>query len=494
MADSFDCDLLIVGGGPTGVTLGLLAAQNGLKVIICEKEEDIYPLPRAAHVDHEVMRIFQSVGAAEAIMETSRQTTHYDFLTADRQILLRFEGADRIGAGGWPAANMIHQPSVERALRDRLVEYPGVELRSSWQFESFAEDSDGITAEFATDGGVQSLTCKWLVGADGARSPVRNAAGIECDDLNFDELWLVVDAIVHDYSRLPPVNLQICDPQRPTTCVLMGNGRHRWEFMVKPGETAADVLDDQFIEELLDPWNVAGAITLERKVVYRFNAKVAQAWRKGRVLLAGDAAHQTPPFAGQGMCAGIRDAANLAWKLGRIVRGQATPDILDTYQTEREPHVRATIGMAMMMGQTVCITDPAAAAERDRAMLEARAAGQSPDGDVTWPAITNGMIFSGSPEAGGYFPQFLNEEGARLDDILGEGEWLFGDTKDAVPTDGLRHFPLDCDIVRPFAKMLSDWLDEKGVRAVLVRPDRHIFGTGSATILAKAWVVETKIL
>ena len=121
MADSFDCDLLIVGGGPTGVTLGLLAAQNGLKVIICEKEADIYPLPRAAHVDHEVMRIFQSVGAAEAIMETSRQTTHYDFLTADRQILLRFEGADRIGAGGWPAANMIHQPSVERALRDRLV-------------------------------------------------------------------------------------------------------------------------------------------------------------------------------------------------------------------------------------------------------------------------------------------------------------------------------------------------------------------------------------
>lgn len=487
MADTFDCDLIVVGGGPTGVTLGLLAAQSGLKVIICEKEAEIYPLPRAAHIDHEVMRVFQGLGAADAIMVTSRQTTHYDFLTADGQILLRFEGSDRIGAGGWPAANMIHQPSVERVLRDRLADYPGVELRSGWQFEGFSENADSITAMFDTADGARTLRSRWLVGADGARSPVRCAAGITFDDLNFDEPWLVVDAIVHDFSRLPQVNLQICDPERPTTCVLMGNGRHRWEFMVKPGETAEQVLDDDFVAQLLEPWNVDGAITIERKVVYRFNAKVAQQWRKGRVLLAGDAAHQTPPFAGQGMCAGIRDAANLAWKLGYVVHHKAASEILDTYQSEREPHVRATIGMAMMMGQTVCIIDPVAAAERDRAMLAARAAGQSPDGDVSWPPITDGMILAGTPAAGGYFPQFLSEQGERLDDILGDSAWLLGEADDAAPNAILRKVALDAEPIRPFASSLSAWLEEKGVSAVLVRPDRQIFGTGNADELSNAW-------
>lgn len=488
MERDFDCDLLIIGGGPTGVTLGLLAAQNGLHVIICEREADIYPLPRAVHIDHEVMRIFQGVGVADAIMATSRQTSHYDFLTADRQILLRFEGSDRIGAGGWPAANMIHQPSVERALRDRLTEQPNVELRSNWQFDGFTEDASGIAADFTTAGGTDQLRSQWLVGADGARSPVRNAAGIIFDDLNFDEPWLVVDAIVHDFSRLPAVNLQICDPERPTTCVLTGNGRHRWEFMIKPGETAEQVLDDAFVARLLEPWNVDGAITIERKAVYRFNAKIAQQWRKGRAFLAGDAAHQTPPFAGQGMCAGIRDAANLGWKLGRVVQGRAPPQILDSYQTEREPHVRATIGMAMMMGHTVCITCPDAAAERDRAMLEARAAGQSPDGDVKWPPIADGLILAGTLGAGEYFPQFVSRQGTKLDDILGHGAWMLSETGAGIaPKASVHHIALDNELIRPFADDLSRWLNENGVRSVLVRPDRHIFGTGNAADLSAAW-------
>ena len=488
MAEEFDCDLLIIGGGPTGVTLGLLAAQNDLKTIICEKEADIYPLPRAAHIDHEVMRIFQGIGAAGAIMKNSRQTTHYDFLTADGQILLRFEGSDRIGAGGWPAANMIHQPSVERVLRDRLSEHERVELRANWQFDAYREEADHIVASFTTPDGQRTLRSQWLVGADGARSPAREAAAILFDDLNFDEPWLVVDAIVHDFSRLPAVNLQICDPDRPTTCVLMGEGRHRWEFIVKPGETAEQVLDDGFIARLLEPWDVDGAITIERKVVYRFNAKIAAHWRKSRVLLAGDAAHQTPPFAGQGMCAGIRDAANLGWKLGLVKNGKAAPDILDSYQTEREPHVRATIGMAMMMGQTVCITDQAAAAERDRAMLQARATGQSPDGSVAWPPISDGFILANTRGAGEYFPQFISDKNVKMDDVLGHGPCLFGADQDDVK-DGVRHIALNSDLIKPFANALSGWLQSNGVSAVLVRPDRYIFGTGIAADLAMAWAV-----
>lgn len=482
-----DCDVLIVGGGPTGITLALIAAMHGARVIVCEKEAQIYPLPRAAHIDHEVMRIFQSVGAAGRIAATSRTTTHYDFLTADGQVLLRFEGSDQIGPGGWPAANMIHQPSLEQALRDRLADNPDIDLLTEWTFRDFEERRDGVAAEFETPDGIRRVTARYLVGADGTRSPVRKAAGIGLNDLRFDEPWLVIDVIVDDFERLPKTNLQICDPVRPTTCVLMGEGRHRWEFMLLPGETPEQALDDTFIKTLLAPWDVEGAVTLERKAVYRFNARIAEAWRKGRILLAGDAAHQTPPFAGQGLCAGARDAANLGWKLGMIACGQASDALLDTYQPEREPHARATIGMAIMMGRTVCMTDPAAAAERNKAMLAARASGRSPDGRVSFPGISVGAVLHDTPGAGEYFPQFLKTEGCeRSDDRLADGPWLICRTQMDASL-GIPATSLESEIVAGFAPALEAWLDHHKAEAVLVRPDRYVFGTGSPSALMAAW-------
>ena len=484
----FDCDVLIVGGGPTGVTLALIAARHGASVIVCEREAEIYPLPRAAHVDHEVMRIFQSVGAADAIAATSRTTTHYDFLTASGEILLRFEGADRVGPGGWPSANMIHQPSVERVLRGELERTPQAELRSEWRFTALHQEAGGVSATFETPNGQRTLRSRWLVGADGTRSPVRAAAGIELDDLQFDEPWLVIDTIVHDFDRLPPVNLQICDPARPTTCVLMGEGRHRWEFMMLPGETAEQIMDDAFVAALLKPWNVDGAVTLERKAVYRFNARVAKDWRKGQVLLAGDAAHQTPPFAGQGKCAGIRDAANLGWKLSMIAQGAADDALLDSYQVEREPHVRATIALAVMMGQTVCITDPVAAEARNQQMLAARAAGQSPDGAVEFPPLATGCMLGGTAGAGSYFPQFMAAEGERIDDALGEQAWLIGTITPGIAAPaGVSLVSLDAAPLAPWRKAAAQWLTERGAEAVLVRPDRYVFGTGDAASLLSAW-------
>lgn len=437
------------------------------------------------------MRIFQSVGAADPIAATSRCSERYDFLTADGQILLRFEGADQIGPGGWPGANMIHQPSLERALRDELASQPRLELRSRWAFTGYEEQGDHIVASFETPDGPQVLTASYLVGADGTRSPVRTAAGIGMVDLEFDEPWLVIDAIVHDYERLPKVNLQICDPARPTTCVLMGEGRHRWEFMIRPEETPEQVLGDDFIEKLLEPWSVKGAVTLERKAVYRSNARIAKDWRKGRVLLAGDAAHQTPPFAGQGLCAGARDAANLGWKLGMIAAGQASESLLDAYQGEREPHVRAMIGMAMMMGKTVCITDPVAASIRDEQMLAARAAGQSPDGRIEAPGLQTGIKLGGSPATGSYFPQLPGLSGhSRLDDLLGPGAWLIA--RSAVPApDGVISASLEDDRLSGFAAALKDWLTGHQAEAVLVRPDRYVFGTGTPAELLAAWSGQT---
>lgn len=489
MGAALACDVLIVGGGPTGVTLGLLLARSDVRTVVIDKAAEIYPLPRAAHIDHETIRTFQSLGLADAIAATCRLSERYDFQNAGGETLMRFEGIDQIGPGGWPVGNMIHQPSIEFILRDSARNQTDFELKTSWRYVSHEENGDGICATISTPGGEVTVRARYLIGADGARSAVREAAGIELDDLQFDEEWLVIDTIVHDCERLPKASLQICDPARPTTCAPMGSGRHRWEFMLKPGETAEQVLDDAFIADLLKTWNIDGAATLERKAVYRFNAKVARTWKKGRILLAGDAAHLTPPFAGQGLCAGIRDAANLAWKLAAIVREESPDHLLDTYQTEREPHARELIQFAIMMGRVVCISDPEAAKARDAQMLAARAAGAPSRGAPSMPAIGGGCVVEGAAEAGKYFPQPVvpGKDVLRLDDTLGPCAWLISCNAASASTQGLRHVSLDDPILAPFGDTLERWLSRNGAEAVLVRPDRYIFGTGKAVELARAW-------
>jgi len=488
MSASFDCDVLVVGGGPTGITLGLLLARGGVKTLVIDKAADVYPMPRAAHVDHEIMRIFQELGVADKIATTCRTASRYDFLNAKADILLRFEGMDRIGPGGWPASNMIHQPSIEAILRDAAKKQSELELCVQWNWTSCRSEDGAVISTVTTPEGQRHVRSRFLVGADGARSPVRAAAGIEMDDLGFDEQGLVIDTLVHDQERLPKVNLQICDTERPTTCVVMGSGRHRWEFMLRPHETVDQMMDDDVVAQLLKPWNVAGAVTLERKAVYRFNAMVAKTWRQGRFFLAGDAAHLTPPFAGQGMCAGIRDAANLAWKLIAVSKG-ANEAILDTYQSEREAHVRPIISLAMMMGRTVCIADPIAAKARDEQMLAARAAGSSPDGAVSNPPLGTGFLMAGSPEAGSYFPQFITDQNKRLDDGLCSGAWLITrlPSKSSNAVHDLQAVALDDPRLDPFRPQLEAWLAKRGAQAVLVRPDRYVFGMGTPDVLEQTW-------
>ena len=485
MTETRTCDVLVVGAGPTGSTLALLLAKRGVKVVIADRAADIYQLPRAAHIDSEALRIFQSLQIAAPIAASCRQAPRYDFINAKGDVLLRFDGADRIGPGGWPASNMIHQPSIERVLRQAVIPSDTIDLRTSWRLVALAQDRE-IRATFAAPDGEETVIARFVVGADGARSAVRELSGIAVDDLQFDEPWLVVDAIVNDAARLPAINLQICDPARPTTCVLMGEGRHRWEFMLKPGETAEAVSEPAFVAALLRPWNVEAAISIERTAVYRFNAHVASAWRRGRVLLAGDAAHLMPPFAGQGMCSGLRDAANLAWKLAAILGGEADEGrMLDSYQQEREPHVRAIIGLAMMMGRTVCLLDPQAAAERDTQMLAARAASGAGPQAGNWPPFAAGGILAGSAGAGSYFPQPVASD-SRLDDVLGAGAWLIART-DVPQLAGMRAVALDNAMLAPFRDILANWLDERAAAAVLVRPDRYVFGTGEPETLVAAW-------
>lgn len=484
-----DADVLIVGAGPVGAAAALAIAAEGASVRLVDQSVGVYPLPRAAHIDHETVRILQGLGVADAVMRVSKPVSRYDFLTADRRLLMRFgRDGERGSPSGWPPSNMIHQPSVEAALRAQIASTPAIRVDEGWRLADFDDHGDGVEARFETAGGPRTCSAQWLVGCDGARSRVRDIIRAGIDDLGFDEPWLVVDVIVRDASRLPDANLQICDPARPTTCVHMGSGRHRWEFMLLPGETEDEMQQPERVTELLEPWNVGGAVEIERTAVYRFHALVARRWRVGRAILAGDSAHQTPPFAGQGLCSGVRDAANLAWKLGAVLRGAAPAALLDTYQSEREPHVRALIGLAVMMGRTVCVTDPAAAAARDAAWLAGSAAPAPAPGPEPGP----GCFAPGAPGSRRLFPQPVAEtpDGTvRLDDRLGPGPWLIArrlPNGERGP-DGLARYGLDAPRLAPFRDALSAWFDDHAADAVLVRPDRYVFGEGDASVLEAAW-------
>jgi len=486
--EDFDCDVLVVGLGPVGAAVAALLVRQGVRVIAIDRDTVVYPLPRAVHFDHEIMRLFQHLGVAEAVGEQARPVPAYEFRNGDGQLLMRLPPAPATPSG-WASGYMFHQPSLEEALRGLLAASPLAEVRLGTKLTGLAQDADGVSADLIGSDGPSRVRARWLIGCDGASSAVREAIGGRLSDYQFDEPWLVVDVTAQPGARLPDVNLQVCDPKRPTTCVLGGPGRHRWEFMLLPGETPEAMLRDGVVEALIAPWD-CGPLTIERKAVYRFHGLVADRWREGRVLLAGDSAHQTPPFAGQGMCSGLRDAANLAWKLKAVLDGAAGEALLDSYQAEREPNVRGYIELAIGMGRMVCTLDPAAAAARDAQMLARLDAGAPPLPPLRPAPMTDGCVLPGAPGAGELFPQPGSAE-YRLDDVLEatapNGAWLIG--REALPAApaGVLALGLDVPTLVPFRADLTAWLDAHGVEAVLVRPDRYVFGAGSPSVLLEAW-------
>ncbi|HEY2070357.1 MAG TPA: bifunctional 3-(3-hydroxy-phenyl)propionate/3-hydroxycinnamic acid hydroxylase [Rhizomicrobium sp.] len=480
-----DCDVLVVGLGPVGAALAALLGQRGIKTIAIDRDTAIYPLPRAVHFDHEIMRLFQALGVAEQVQQSARDLPAYEFRAANGDLLMRLDPSPDT-ASGWGSGYMFHQPSLEIALRDILARLPNVGVMLGSQFDGLSQDDNGVTA---TVDGATTIRARYLVGCDGASSGVRAAMQSGLVDYQFDEPWLVVDTRTSPTSHMPEVNLQICDPARPTTCVLGGPGRHRWEFMLLPGETPESMLGNDVIEGLLASWD-CGPLEIERKAVYRFHGLVADRWRDGRVLLAGDSAHQMPPFAGQGMCSGLRDAANLAWKLDAVLNGNASDGLLDTYQCEREPHVRALIELAIGMGRVVCTLDRDAATARDAGMLASRAAGAPALPPLQSKPLVSDCILAGSPSAGTLFPQPTEGHGVqrlRMDDVLGGGTWLITRQAFEATRDGLQIIDIASKPMAPFRAALDKWLNDHGAEAVLVRPDRYVFGTGEPASLIAAW-------
>lgn len=483
-------DVAVIGCGPVGAMAANLLGRQGLSVIVLEKELEHYPLPRAVHLDHEMMRLFQTAGVIDRVEPDMVATDGHLHIGADHGVIRYMGTVGKPKPFGWSNDYFFYQPEFEAHLRDAFAGNGRIGLLLGAEFASLDQDADGVTVRYAQDGTQRHLTARWVIAADGSRSPVRKALGVKLDDLDFEEPWLVVDAEVEGPVTFPALtgvpegadlqrlSVMMCDPARPATIVPGRRNHRRWEFMLLPHEDDAEMMREDNVAALVGAWMKDVPHTITRAATYRFHGLVAERWQVGRVFLTGDAAHQTPPFFGQGMCHGLRDVANLAWKMAAIVNDGADESILATYQPERDPHVRGVIGAAVAAGRYICELDREKAAARDAAIRAQSAQKQGETAADLIPAISTGFIAPGSPAAGTRFIQPILTDGRKLDDLTGQGWRLF--VRGAASDGAIAAADLPDD------GAVLGWLDARGVDAVLVRPDHYVFGSGNAADLLAA--------
>lgn len=430
MTDAIDYEVIVVGAGPVGMTLAALLAQSGRTVRIIDRFDSLYGQPRAAHFDDEIARIFAGIGLADRLATFSQPSNEYEWKDADGNLLLSFDFT-QLGQSGWPQSNAFTQQRLEAELEALIRTLATVTLSRGEQALSIQDGEHAVMVD--TDGthGKRRFSAQYVVGCDGTNSFVRTQMDVSTTDLGFFYDWLICDVVTNEERTWYPTNLQICDPIRPTSVLCGGPGRRRWEFMRMPNETIVELNDPDTAWRLLEPWNIRRDNSrLERLAVYTFQAQWVDNWRQGHVLLAGDAAHQMPPFAGQGMCSGIRDAANLAWKLNLVLTNVAADDLLDTYSSERLAHVQNAIGMSIELGKVICELDPDRVVERN---IHLRSVGPRPEdalGPVPVAALGKGVVLSdkdGSPVRPAGLLSFqgvvtgIDGRQARLDQIVGSG-------------------------------------------------------------------------
>ena len=340
--------VVIVGAGPTGLTLAHLLGLYGVRTLLIERHSSTVGEPRAVSIDDESLRTLQNAGVIDAVLPDVVQSYGVHYHAWNGRVFARILPTSR--EYGYPKRSAFRQPLLEATLCRELARRPAVEVRFAHELQSLQANDAGVRVRVAHAGGTEEISCDWLIGCDGGRSTVRELLGIVLGGETFAERWLIVDML----ERTTPFRhtRTYCDPVRPTIRLPGPHGALRYEFMLHDHEQADEVLDEARIRAWMAAREPADAhLPIVRKVVYTFHARIAPRWRDGRVLLAGDAAHLTPPFAGQGMNSGVRDAFNLAWKLAAVVQGHAGPGLIDSYEQERAPHAWSLIRMALTIGR-----------------------------------------------------------------------------------------------------------------------------------------------
>jgi len=472
-----DYDVAIIGYGPAGATLAHLLGQCGLSVLVLERESAAYHLPRAVHFDAEVMRVLQWIGVAEQIEPLTALHPGMRFVSPEGKLLLDWPRPQGTGPQGWRANYRFHQPDLERLLREGLADRPTVTVRP--RCEAFLVEDQGEDVEIRFEdmscGKIERVRAKYVVGCDGARSLVRRFIETGMEDYGFHERWLVVDVILNaEKPELGDHSIQYCVPERPATYVRGPGPRRRWEITVRPGEDAAEISRPERVWELLSDWLTPEEADLERTAVYVFHSLVAEDWRRGRLLLAGDACHQTPPFMGQGMCAGTRDVANLYWKLALLCQGKVTgaaaEHLLDTYESERKPNAREYIQTAVRLGGLINTAGTETAL---------RAALPAADGSVRMESIAPpiGPGLGIGAKAGRLFGQPRLLDGRWMDDVF-RHQWVVVAEADLARALDL---PPGVGLVTTADSDAAGHLARLGARATVLRPDRHTLGGADTT-------------
>ena len=443
-----DADLVVVGCGPVGLMAAIRATQHGLSVIAVDRLTDVYPLPRAIGMDDEIQRLFATAGMLDGLRGCSTPMPGAEFQDRNGTRVIGYDiPPGLVGPNGHPPVVAFDQPSLERLMRTRARDV-GVNVRLGTEVTGLTDTT------VHTDAG--DITGRWVLGADGASSFVRKHLGIALEDQGFDESWTVTDTTLLDPDLPLPRNcIQHCDPARVVTFVPGHGTRRRWEFQLLPGETHDEMGSHERVAELLTRWGTPAELQIDRVAVYRFHATVAERFRAGSVFIAGDSAHQMPPFNGQGMCSGMRDADNLAWKLAAVAAERADETLLDTYDLERRPHARGQVEHSADAGRLIN-----AIARGGEAALES-----GYGGGRSFPHLEAGCVTGDHPRVGHPFPQPI-VDGVGFDHLLGDG-WAAVTTADTEP-----------DLPAGVRRVVADpahfpGLVEPGV-AVLVRPDRYV--------------------
>ena len=477
-----DCDVLICGLGPVGQLLALLLGDRGVRTIAVDEAPEPYALPRAAVVDDEVLRIFQAASVDAEILQDAQVQPAVSYVTATGRAIRVFQTEH--GELGHPPLVSLHQPSMERTMLAALDRRGDVEVRWRWRVEVVDRAAEHVTVwgRPVEGGPSEPLRARYVVGSDGGRSAVRSRMQIPFGGSTFVQRWLVVDGLVDRPIAKAPHPHFVGDTMRPIVSLPMSPGRHRWEWMIHPGEDQAPFVDPARIRALLAPWITDERVEIERAVVYTFHARTAERWRAGRVLLAGDAAHVMPPFVGQGFSSGARDAGNLAWKLEAVLRG-APERLLDTYEAERRPHVTSMQKLAVRWGGVVQTTNPRVGRIRDLTIETLDRTGINAwIQDHAKPLPTYGTgAFATKParlpfrrRVGSLFPQ-----PDRLDDRLGAG-WA-AVTRSARAADAWR-----VGGVHAVPSAHDAWLERQGAEWALLRPDRYVFACGAVDDVPQA--------